>query len=413
MVKLYYRRVYFKGYETIPNGKPAIFASNHPAAFMEPIILGSSVRDPLSFLTLATYIANRWLKWFYSSLKMVPIYRTDIVGRESIQKNEGTFQYVYESLKSNAHILIFPEASTSFVYTLRPLKKGIARMSVGFMNKNPEKEMYIVPVGVNFIHPSRFRSDVFVHVGEPVDLKSMESDDEAVMINQFVKATYDGMEKVVYDIADEQRHATASYCISMINEQFGGKRRVFGKIWRHHAEHVQRMKDFTVRLNRMEDDVYDILENKVNTYRKLLKDKKLSDYLVGMNGFSFVKTATIVLTGFPFFLGALILNSIHLLYSWYVRKNAIERQEFQAPVTIAIAAIFILIGSLVFLILGIVLNPWWLLLFAALPLSLVFGVFYYDHLDHFIKRIRWNLLDRSGKDNIKSLRSEIMSVIQS
>jgi len=411
MAKLYYRRVYFKGYELIPDGKPAIFAANHPAAFMEPIILGSTVRSPLSFLVLASYIANSWLQWFFRSLKMVPIYRADISGRETLKKNEGTFQYVYDSLKNNAHILIFPEASTSFVYQLRPLKKGIARMSVGFMDKNPEKEMYIVPVGVNFIHPSRFRSDVFVDVGTPIDLCKLPAAEEAVMINQIVKATSDGMSKVVYDIADEQKQHTTAFCIQMFDNNFGGKRSVFGQILRHNATFVQRIKNLTVLIDRMSDEQFQLLDNKINEYRSQLRAAHLTDAVLVPSEIPFIVLAFIVLAGLPFFVIALLLNSLHLLFSWYLRKYKIERQEFQAPVTMASAAIFILICSLIFIILGIFLEPMLLGLVLALPLSLVIGVFYYDHLEYVIRKIRWFLLKSTKKDHVKALRKEIISII--
>ncbi len=411
MAKLYYRRIYFKGYELIPDGKPAIFASNHPAAFMEPIILGSTVRSPLSFLVLASYIANRWLQWFFRSLKMVPIYRADISGRETLKKNESTFQYVYDSLQKNAHILIFPEASTSFVYQLRPLKKGIARMSVGFLDKNPDKDMYIVPVGVNFIHPSRFRSDVFVDVGTPIDLRKLPAADEAVMINQIVKATSDGMSKVVYNMSDEKKQNTTAFCIQMIDNSFGGKRSVFGQILRHDATFVHRIKNLTVLIDQMSDEQFSVLENKINEYRHLLRSVHLTDSVLVPSGTSFFVFALISLLGLPFFVIALVLNSLHLLFSWYLRKFRIERQEFQAPVTLAAGAIFILVSSLIFIILGIFLEPMLLGMVVALPLSLVVGVFYYDHLEYVFRKIRWILLESTKKDSLNVFRNEIISII--
>ncbi|MGY8847490.1 MAG: hypothetical protein ACKVLH_09030, partial [Bacteroidia bacterium] len=38
--KAYFRSIYLQGKDQIPpNGKPVIFAANHPSSFMDPILL--------------------------------------------------------------------------------------------------------------------------------------------------------------------------------------------------------------------------------------------------------------------------------------------------------------------------------------------------------------------------------------
>ncbi len=412
MAKLYYRRVYFRGYELIPDGKPAIFASNHPAAFMEPIILGSSVRVPLSFLVLASYVKNRWLQWFFRSLKMVPIYRADISGRETIQKNESTFRYVYETLRSNAHVLIFPEASTSFIYKLRPLKKGIARMSVGFLNENPDKDLYIVPAGVNFINPGKFRSDVFIHIGTPVAVHEMHETEEAFRLNAIVKATSDGMQQVVYDIEEEGRHTTASILIEMYNNEQGGAPGVFGKIWRHNGKHVQLIKDLTTKINDLSAETFGTLEQKVLTYNNILRRKGLSDVEILKGKIPVVPLTFFTIIGFPFFLLSLCLNFFNLGAAWYLRKYRVERKEFEAPVTGAVSAITLLVYAILFIFLALFIHPGFLLLVVAVPLSLVFGVYYYDWAKLLTGFIKFNLLSSLKQNELIQLRHQILELLK-
>lgn len=411
MVKLYYRRVYFKGYELIPDGKPAIFASNHPAAFMEPIILGSSVKVPLSFLVLASYIRNRWLQWFYSSLKMVPIYRADISGRDTIQKNESTFRYVYETLRNNAHVLIFPEASTSFIYKLRPLKKGIARMSVGFLNENPDKELYIVPTGVNFIHPGKFRSDVFIHIGTPVAISELPEEEDAFRLNTIVKATYDGMQEVVYDIEEEERHPVASVLIEMFNNEKGSAPGIFGKIWRHDGNHVQFIRDLIAQINDLSDKSFELLEQKVLAYSSMLHKRGLRDVDIMKGKIPIVPLFFLTIIGFPVFILALCLNFFNLGAAWYLRKYRIERKEFEAPVTGAVSAITFLVYALLFILLAIFIHPWILLIVIAVPLSLIFVVYYYDWAKLVTGFIKYQWLPERDQKKLIQLRHQVFEMM--
>eukprot|EP01065_Artemidia_motanka_P029782 TRINITY_DN35863_c0_g1_i1.p1 TRINITY_DN35863_c0_g1~~TRINITY_DN35863_c0_g1_i1.p1 ORF type:complete len:640 (+),score=144.53 TRINITY_DN35863_c0_g1_i1:74-1921(+) len=78
------------------------------------------------------------------------------------------FNDVYEQLAAGRCIGIFPEGGSHDRTTLLELKAGIAIMALGAAEKFPGLKVPIVPVGLNYFKGHRFRSRVFVDIGEPI-----------------------------------------------------------------------------------------------------------------------------------------------------------------------------------------------------------------------------------------------------
>ena len=53
---------------------------------------------------------------------------------------------------------------------LLPLKAGACIMALGTMVKNPEVKVKIVPVGLSYFHPHRFRSRAVIEFGQAMDV---------------------------------------------------------------------------------------------------------------------------------------------------------------------------------------------------------------------------------------------------
>ncbi|KAG1252691.1 hypothetical protein G6F68_011672 [Rhizopus microsporus] len=51
-----------------------------------------------------------------------------------------------------------------------PLKAGFAVMALGAAAANPDLDIKIVPVGLNYFHPDRFRSRAVVSFGQPISI---------------------------------------------------------------------------------------------------------------------------------------------------------------------------------------------------------------------------------------------------
>ncbi|KAG2173946.1 hypothetical protein INT44_000059, partial [Umbelopsis vinacea] len=80
------------------------------------------------------------------------------------------FDKVHDSLAQGRSIVIFPEGGSHDRLELLPLKVGFALMALGAMAKYPELDVKIVPVGLNYFHPHRFRSRAVVSYGPPISI---------------------------------------------------------------------------------------------------------------------------------------------------------------------------------------------------------------------------------------------------
>ena len=82
------------------------------------------------------------------------------------------FDSVHEALNAGKAIGIFPEGGSHDRTELLPLKAGVAIMALGALAKYPHMPLRLVPVGLNYFSGHRFRSRVFVDIGEPLTVPS-------------------------------------------------------------------------------------------------------------------------------------------------------------------------------------------------------------------------------------------------
>ncbi|GAA5796671.1 hypothetical protein HPULCUR_002046 [Helicostylum pulchrum] len=82
----------------------------------------------------------------------------------------AVYDEVYHYLNNNECITIFPEGGSHDRSEMLPLKAGFAVMALGAMAENPNLNIKIVPVGLNYFHPDRFRSRAVVSFGQPISI---------------------------------------------------------------------------------------------------------------------------------------------------------------------------------------------------------------------------------------------------
>ncbi|KAJ3382537.1 hypothetical protein HDU92_004701, partial [Lobulomyces angularis] len=82
------------------------------------------------------------------------------------------FKTVYDSLHKEQAIGIFPEGGSHDRSEFLPLKPGFALMALGAMDMYPGLDVKIVPCGLNYFNPDRFRSRVVVEFGEPISVSA-------------------------------------------------------------------------------------------------------------------------------------------------------------------------------------------------------------------------------------------------
>ena len=82
----------------------------------------------------------------------------------------AVFDSVHDRLNEGSVVGIFPEGGSHDRTELLPIKSGVSQMALGAMAKYPNliSQLKIIPVGINYFKGHRFRSRVFVDIGEPI-----------------------------------------------------------------------------------------------------------------------------------------------------------------------------------------------------------------------------------------------------
>ncbi|CAO3589108.1 unnamed protein product [Absidia cylindrospora] len=209
------------------------------------------------------------------------------------------FAKVHERLADDGCIVIFPEGGSHDRSELLPLKAGFAIMALGAMAEKENLNVKIVPVGLNYFHPHRFRSRAVISYGTPIEIGQdlvnkykQGGDAKREAISTVLNDGYEGLKSVTTNAPD--------YDTLMI---LAAARRLYK------PAHERKLRiDQVVDLNRRfllgyrffkDDPRYKELENKVKAYNNHLKYFGLYDHQVK-------RTETTLFSVAPVLMGRLI-----------------------------------------------------------------------------------------------------------
>lgn len=157
------------GREHIPNDQPYLLAPNHQNAFIDAILVGVYSPKEVCFLTRSDVFVAPFDR-VLAALNMIPVYRIRD-GYDQLKKNEVTFAICDEKLKNDQPVLIFPEGNMDLGFHLRKTSKGTARMAIQSQAKL-EKELVVIPVGINYNHHDYPRRGAHLNYGTPIPVRS-------------------------------------------------------------------------------------------------------------------------------------------------------------------------------------------------------------------------------------------------
>ncbi|ODA82376.1 hypothetical protein RJ55_00883 [Drechmeria coniospora] len=80
------------------------------------------------------------------------------------------YEAVFARLRNGGCVGIFPEGGSHDRTELLPLKAGVAIMALGTLAESPDCGLKIVPVGMNYFHPHKFRSRAVIEFGTPFEV---------------------------------------------------------------------------------------------------------------------------------------------------------------------------------------------------------------------------------------------------
>jgi 1-acyl-sn-glycerol-3-phosphate acyltransferase len=166
-----HKKIKVYGKENIPKKGPLLFIGNHQNALLDAILIPTTTNRNIHFLTRASAFKNKIANKILRSLNMIPVYRIRD-GINSVEKNIAVFEQCFEILKKEKAIQIFAEGEHHQYRRIIPLKKGFARIILGTLQKYPDLNIQIVPVGINYDSHLNFPSSVSIYYGKPIQANS-------------------------------------------------------------------------------------------------------------------------------------------------------------------------------------------------------------------------------------------------
>lgn len=167
LVRIYYPNIEVQHADRIPQSGPVLLAANHPNSLLDAAVVGIAARRPVRFLAKAPLFKIPVLGRVMHALGMLPAYReSDDPGQ--VGKNTETLGAGAAALAQGGALGIFPEGKTHDAPRVEMVRSGAARIAMQAAVAGVTG-LKVVPLGINYQDKERFRSAVWVRVGEPID----------------------------------------------------------------------------------------------------------------------------------------------------------------------------------------------------------------------------------------------------
>lgn len=384
-----------------------IFACNHSASFMDPLVVAQS-QPPIVFFMTRSDVFTPALKPILWASHMFPIYR-DIDGENTKEKNENVFRKCYRILKHGRSLLIFSEGFTDdvFIRRLKPVKKGAVRIGLGALeDMNWKKKIYVQAVGVNYSDPNTIGSDVVLSNSEPIclnDYRQRFIDDPNKTIHDLTKLVEEKMREQITDVRKKDWAPTHEGIMRLTRKGMNAvdtdKSIPLHKRWKYSKQladwfNAQELDDNDKMKDLREDmkSYFDLLEKK-NIEEKHVY--QISNRIKSSSG-SFLYFALL----WPLVLIGLIHNYLPYRFIKNFVEKAFKRKVFWGSVKMTLGVVAVGLFNLIFLFLGYYLvYPSWLLwlgyYFIVPPLTGVIAYGYFNRIKDFKNHKRTLEMDLS------------------
>lgn len=330
-------RIFFKRAKTVNSKKGVgrtIFVCNHPAAFMDPLVVALYGGNAVHFMARAD-VFKPFLKPFFWAAHMLPIYR-QLDGGDTQEKNKKVFVKTSEILRNNKNILIFGEGFTDeiFIRRLKPIKKGAFRIGFSALEAMDwQHNVYVNGLGCNYSSPNMARSELLISYGMPICLNDYRNDYEENPSRTIAILT----KKLELDIINQITHVENEDWLEFHEQMMALTRKGMHPIsYDSHYSLEQRhyySKDLATKLNEATEGQLGHLEslkNEIKVYFSQLTSLGITEnerFLHENNLWKISKRLIKMVVTLPFaLLGFVHAGLLYLLVKWFVEK------QFERPV---------------------------------------------------------------------------------
>lgn len=332
-----------------------IYVSNHPASFMDPLVVAALNRPIVFFMTRSDVFTtiSKPILW---TAHMLPIYRQQD-GGDTKDRNKDTFRKSTEILKFGRNILIFGEGFTddTFIRRLKPVKKGAARMGFGALEAmNWSKKVYIAAVGNNYTEPSLMRSELLIATSDKIclnDYREMYEENHTHAINEITRIIEEQLKEQITHVENKEWSHFHEQIMMItrkgMNAQCHDDSIPLEKRWAY----SRKLASWLNEKEELDSDLSALMSD-LDQYFRLLKKMKVQDELVYLKSHGKLnRSAEIIkmILLLPFaLLGMLHLGHLYLFIKRFV-ENSFKRRVFWSSTKMVVGMIVMGLVNLPFI----------------------------------------------------------------
>lgn len=409
-IRFFFRNYQVNGLENIPKNGPFIFASNHPATFMDGIILAATLKQKVYFVAKSTVFKSRFAKWFLPKLNMIPVNRKQD-GVDPNVKNNDMFETCFNHLAKNGSILIFPEGVSVAERKIKEVKSGAARIALGAEEKNNfSLGVKIVCIGINYSDKGTFQSNVLINISKPIDISeyktkyASDSIGTAREITARIKENLETLTVSLQELENDElvKRVEEVYKIHVLEEVGASKKNKVNdfNVTKAICEHLEYYK-------KNEPDKLNAIKQKVDTYYAELTALGMSDVDLrrvtsGKNIVNLTFWSMVYFTlAFPLFLAGFITNYIPYFLTIQLTRKISPHIEYRVAISM-IGGMFLFILNLVGLTLlaNALLDSFWIncAVVVLVPLA---GLYAFKYNQFYIRVLkRWKAFSLFYKNSV-------------
>ena len=165
-MRFYYPHIQIEGRDRLPATGATLFVANHPNSIMDAPLIGFVVQRPVHFFAKAPLFDLPLLGAVMRAMGMMPAYR-GMDDKSQVKRNLQTLETGAAVLRRGEPVGIFPEGKSHDREGVEQVRSGASRMV--WQAANDGVPVTVVPIGLNYERKERFRSAVWVRVGEHLD----------------------------------------------------------------------------------------------------------------------------------------------------------------------------------------------------------------------------------------------------
>ena len=267
--KIFFRRIDLIGLQKLKSGNPSIIIANHPASFLDAMVLAVFLKRSIHFYVRGDIFEHPLAYKVLTMLHMIPIYSMEH-GIRNMSKNKRTFERGRHLLEQGKLLLIFPEGFSRQSKQLEPFKKGAARVALQTAFEGVGvKNLSIQTVAINYSYHN-LGSNLLIRLGDALSITGYEKQYEefpAMAIAKLTKEMSSVFQENVIHIEDGSRTDVAESLMRLVYHEQN----------LNHQSLFERFTGVCKSIDKLSPDEFICREKELVDYANTLIENKFTD----------------------------------------------------------------------------------------------------------------------------------------